>query len=187
MPVADIVVLSSLQAGLVALIGSFSCRELEWATVQDYTSAVGVSAVGGLGAREVARSLVQLAPVGGQAISGAVAAGTTWAIGRSAEEYFSTTTWSNRPGCSRRERTIPRREVPIAISSLGRDVPGLVIRNVAVSVRQTAGYDRVCIDFAVMPSNSSYTTLRLLEKRDAQDQQSPRQLLIRPKHAKIAC
>ncbi|MWV40578.1 GTPase [Natrialba sp. INN-245] len=88
MPVADIVVLSSLQAGLVALIGSYSCRELEWATVQDYTSAVGVSAVGGLGAREVARSLVQLAPVGGQAISGAVAAGTTWAIGRSAEEYF---------------------------------------------------------------------------------------------------
>ncbi|WP_165875346.1 GTPase [Natrarchaeobius chitinivorans] len=87
-PVADIVVLSSLQAGLVALIGSYSCRDLEWATVQDYMSAVGVSAVGGLGAREVARSLVQLAPVGGQAISGAVAAGTTWAIGRSAEEYF---------------------------------------------------------------------------------------------------
>lgn len=87
-PVADIVVLSALQAGLVGLIGAYSCRDLEWETVHDYLTAVGVSAVGALGAREVARSLVQLVPVGGQAVSGTVAAGTTWAIGRSAEEYF---------------------------------------------------------------------------------------------------
>ena len=87
-PVADIVVLGALQAGLVGLIGAYSCRDLEWETVHDYLTAVGVSAVGALGAREVARSLVQLVPVGGQAVSATVAAGTTWAIGRSAEEYF---------------------------------------------------------------------------------------------------
>lgn len=87
-PVADVVVLSALQAALVGLVGAYSCRDLEWETVHDYLTAVGVTAVGGLGAREVARSLVQLVPVGGQAISATVAAGTTWAIGRSAEEYF---------------------------------------------------------------------------------------------------
>lgn len=41
-----------------------------------------------IAARQLARSLIQLAPVGGTAISAAVAFGGTWAIGRSAEEYF---------------------------------------------------------------------------------------------------
>lgn len=87
-PVADIGVLLSLQAVLIGLIGGFSCRELEWETVQDYLGAMGGTTVMGIAARQVARSLSQLVPVGGTAVSAAVAFGGTWAIGRSAEEYF---------------------------------------------------------------------------------------------------
>lgn len=87
-PVADMAVLSSLQLMLVGIVGSFSCRELEWDTVEDYLSAMGGTTVAGLAARGAARSLVQILPGVGTAISAAVAFGTTWAIGRSAEEYF---------------------------------------------------------------------------------------------------
>lgn len=87
-PVADIGVLLGLQAVLIGLIGGFSCRELKWETVQDYLGAMGGTTVMGVAARQLARSLIQLAPVGGTAISAAVAFGGTWAIGRSAEEYF---------------------------------------------------------------------------------------------------
>lgn len=87
-PVADIAILTSMQIALVGVIGAYSCRELEWATVQDYLSAVGGTALTGLAAREAARSLGQMIPGAGQVVSATVAAGTTWAIGRSAEEYF---------------------------------------------------------------------------------------------------
>mgnify|MGYP006267246751 CR=1 FL=1 len=87
-PVADIGVLLSLQAVLIALIGSFSCRELEWAAVQDYMGATGGMAAMGIAARQIARSLSQLVPIAGTTVSAAVAFGGTWAIGRSAEEYF---------------------------------------------------------------------------------------------------
>lgn len=88
MPVADVAVLSSMQLLLVGLIGAFSCRELERGTVEDYLGAMGGTTVAGLAARGVARSLVQVLPGVGTAISAAVAFGTTWAIGRSAEEFF---------------------------------------------------------------------------------------------------
>lgn len=87
-PVADIGVLLGLQSVLIALIGAFSCRELKWARVQDYLSAMGGTTVMGIAARQIARSLSQLVPGGGTVISAAVAFGGTWAIGRSAEEYF---------------------------------------------------------------------------------------------------
>ena len=87
-PVADIGVLLGLQAVLIGLIGGFSCRELDWETVQDYLGAIGGATVAGIAARQLARSLIQLVPVGGSAISAAVAFAGTWAIGRSAEEYF---------------------------------------------------------------------------------------------------
>ncbi|MFC7027188.1 GTPase family protein [Halomicroarcula sp. GCM10025710] len=87
-PIADIAVLTPLQLLLVGVIGGFSCRKFEFATVQDYLTAMGSTTVTGLAARELARSLAQFLPVAGQIVSGGVAAGTTWAIGRSAEEYF---------------------------------------------------------------------------------------------------
>jgi uncharacterized protein (DUF697 family) len=87
-PVADIAVLTPMQFALIGLIGSFSCRELEWATVQDYLTAMGSTTLAGFVARKLVRSLSQVVPVAGQVFSAVVAGGTTWAIGRSAEEYF---------------------------------------------------------------------------------------------------
>lgn len=88
MPVADFAILTGIQLLLVAFLGAASCRDLEWSTVSDYLSAMGASSVAGVGARGLARTMIQVIPVGGTAISAGVAFGTTWAIGRSAEEYF---------------------------------------------------------------------------------------------------
>ncbi|MFP8890023.1 GTPase family protein [Natrialbaceae archaeon A-CW2] len=87
-PGADFPVLTGLQLFLVGLIGSFSCRELERGTVEEYLTAMGGTTVAGLAARGVARSLAQLVPGVGQVVSGTVASATTYAVGRSAEEYF---------------------------------------------------------------------------------------------------
>lgn len=88
LPIGDIAVLVPLQLSLVAMIGGLSDREFGLSAVKEYVGALGGTTVTGLAAREVARSLIQFVPVGGWAVSGAVAGGTTWAIGRSAEEYF---------------------------------------------------------------------------------------------------
>lgn len=88
LPVADIIPLYCLQFLLVGIIGSLSCRPIEIETVKEYLGAIGGMGVAGLAARGVARSLIQFVPVAGQAISGVVAGGGTYAIGRSAETYF---------------------------------------------------------------------------------------------------
>jgi uncharacterized protein (DUF697 family) len=88
LPIADIAVLSSMQLFLVGIIGGLSCREIEWETVEDYLTAMGGTTIAGLTARSAARSLIQILPGVGTAISTAVAGGTTWAIGWSAEEYY---------------------------------------------------------------------------------------------------
>lgn len=87
-PVADVAVLLPLQYLLVVIVGGLSCRELSLATGKEYLSAVGTTTIAGLAARGMARSLIQLVPGVGTAISAGVAGGTTWAIGRSAEAYF---------------------------------------------------------------------------------------------------
>lgn len=87
-PGADFPVLTGLQLLLVGLIGSFSCRELERGTVEEYLTAMGGTTVAGLAARGLARSLAQFVPGIGQVVSGTVASATTYAVGRSAEEYF---------------------------------------------------------------------------------------------------
>lgn len=88
LPVADMLVLTPLQLLLVAVIGGLSCREFGLSAVREYVGAIGGTAVTGLAARELARSLVQFLPGVGTGISAAVAGGTTWAIGKSAEAYF---------------------------------------------------------------------------------------------------
>lgn len=85
---ADIAILTPLQLLLVALVGSFSCRELDRTLIQDWLAAMGPTVVAGFGARELFRTLSQVVPVVGTTFSTAVAAGTTYAIGRSAEEFF---------------------------------------------------------------------------------------------------
>lgn len=87
-PIGDIFVLTPLQFLLVGVIGGFSCREFEVETIKDYISTMGGATVTGMAARKLARSMVQVVPVVGTAISAGVAGGTTYAIGRSAEVYF---------------------------------------------------------------------------------------------------
>lgn len=87
-PISDIAVLTPLQFFLVALVGSFSCRDLDRTLVQDWLGAMGPTTVAGIGARELFRTMSQVVPVAGTAVSTGLAAATTYAIGRSAEEYF---------------------------------------------------------------------------------------------------
>lgn len=90
LPVADILVLSPLQLLLVVMIGGLSCRPMSRATFREYLGAMGGTGVAGLGLRAAAQQLVKLVPVPllAQTISGGIAAGGTYAIGRSAEAYF---------------------------------------------------------------------------------------------------
>lgn len=87
-PFGDIYALLPLQFALIGIIGTFSCRELELATIKEYLSAMGVTGVSGLVLRELARGAIQLMPFGGAAVSASVAGGSTYAMGTSAEKYF---------------------------------------------------------------------------------------------------
>lgn len=87
-PVVDVGVLIPIQLGLVQLVAGFSCRELDHSNVEEYLSAMGISTVAGLGVRQLGRSLTQVIPGVGQAISGVAACGMTYGTGRSAEDYF---------------------------------------------------------------------------------------------------
>jgi uncharacterized protein (DUF697 family) len=87
-PVADIAVLTPLQALLVALIAGLSCRRFSLDAATEFTAATGVNLGVAFVAREGARAAVKLVPGVGSAISGAVAGAVTYGIGRSAEAYF---------------------------------------------------------------------------------------------------
>jgi uncharacterized protein (DUF697 family)/predicted GTPase len=87
-PAADIVILSSLQALLVILIAGLSCREIDASAAKEYAGAMGGAVMTGIAARSAARSLIQVVPGAGTGVSTAMAAGGTYAIGRSAEKYF---------------------------------------------------------------------------------------------------
>jgi len=87
-PVADIVILSSMQALLVILISGLSCNELDASAAKEYAGAMGGSVMTGIAARSAARSLIQLVPGAGTSVSAVMASGGTYAIGRSAEKYF---------------------------------------------------------------------------------------------------
>ena len=69
-------------------IGYISGRRLDGKGVKEFMSALGLNVAAAFVLREIARSLVKLFPGGGNVISGSVAAGATWAIGRAATAYF---------------------------------------------------------------------------------------------------
>jgi uncharacterized protein (DUF697 family)/predicted GTPase len=87
-PFVDNVVLAPLQMLMVACVGGLSCRSFTTKTARDYVAASGL-VIGGLQAVGVLRGFVELAlPVIGLAISGAIAAASTYGIGKAAEAYF---------------------------------------------------------------------------------------------------
>jgi uncharacterized protein (DUF697 family) len=87
-PVADMPVLLGIQGLLIGMIGALSCRSLSIKTVMEYTSVMGGTFALATAARAAARALIQLVPIGGWAVSAAIAYVTTYAIGRSAEVYY---------------------------------------------------------------------------------------------------
>jgi uncharacterized protein (DUF697 family) len=87
-PVADIAVLTPLQMLLVALIAGLSCRRFSREAATEFTTATGFNVGFAFAAREVARGAVKFLPGFGSPLSGAIAGGTTYGIGKSAEAYF---------------------------------------------------------------------------------------------------
>jgi uncharacterized protein (DUF697 family) len=87
-PLADFPILTSLQATMVAAIMHISGREWNVKLAGEFIAALGANIGAGLVLREGARAAAKLVPIWGNAISGAVAGGGTYTIGRSASAYF---------------------------------------------------------------------------------------------------
>ncbi len=87
-PVADIAPLTGLQVSLVLGIGYLSGRDFNTETALEFMGAMGVNTGAAFGFREAARALAQLVPVAGNAVSGAVAYGATYGLGKAAIKYF---------------------------------------------------------------------------------------------------
>ncbi len=87
-PLADFPILTSLQATLVASIMHISGREMNVKLAGEFMAALGANIGVGLVLREGARAVAKFVPVWGNAVSGAVAAGGTYAVGRAASAYF---------------------------------------------------------------------------------------------------
>jgi uncharacterized protein (DUF697 family) len=87
-PLADFPILTAVQLIMVASIMHVSGREISRKAVGEFISALGVNIGAGLVLREGARAAVKLLPGFGSAISGAIAGGATYALGRAATAYF---------------------------------------------------------------------------------------------------
>lgn len=87
-PLADFPILTALQVTMVGSIMRVSGREISRKAITEFLSAMGVNIGAGLVLREGARAAVKLLPGFGSAISGAIAGGATYALGRAATAYF---------------------------------------------------------------------------------------------------
>ena len=87
-PLADFPILTSLQGMMVASIMHISGREMSVKLAGEFIAALGANIGVGLVLREGARAVVKFVPVWGNAVSGAVAAAGTYAMGRAAAAYF---------------------------------------------------------------------------------------------------
>lgn len=87
-PLADLPFLLALQVLMVTGILYTSGREANVRSGFEFLGALGFNFGAGLALREIARSLVKLFPGWGNAISGLIAAGGTYALGRTATAYF---------------------------------------------------------------------------------------------------
>ena len=87
-PLADFPILTSLQAAMVAGVMHISGREMSLKLAGEFIAALGANLGLGLALREGSRAAVKFLPVWGNAISGAVAAAGTYAMGRAAVAYF---------------------------------------------------------------------------------------------------
>jgi predicted GTPase/uncharacterized protein (DUF697 family) len=84
----DVVLLTPLQGIMVTGVSLLAERGSRARLLAEWTAGMGINVGAGVALRAAARSLVKLVPGFGGAISGAVAAGGTWALGLAAIRYF---------------------------------------------------------------------------------------------------
>src|SRR5205823_6168745 len=82
-PLADLPILTGLQAAMVAGIMHISGREMNMKLAGEWIAALGANIGIALALREGARAALKFIPVWGDVISGGIAAAGTYAIGRS--------------------------------------------------------------------------------------------------------
>jgi uncharacterized protein len=87
-PLADFPILTALQVAMVGGIMHISGREMSAKLAGEFIGAVGANVGAALVLREGSRALLKLFPGWGNAISGAIAGGGTFALGRAASAYF---------------------------------------------------------------------------------------------------
>jgi uncharacterized protein (DUF697 family) len=87
-PLADFPILTTLQVVMVASIMRVSGREISRKAIGEFLSALGMNIGAGLVLREGARAAIKVLPGFGSAISGAIAGGATYSLGRAATAYF---------------------------------------------------------------------------------------------------
>jgi uncharacterized protein (DUF697 family) len=87
-PFADYPILTGLQVMMVSGIMHISGRAVNVKSAGEFLAALGVNAGAGLAFREGARALLKFLPGWGNVISGAIAGGGTYALGRAASAYF---------------------------------------------------------------------------------------------------
>jgi len=87
-PLADMPILTALQLSMVAGIIYISGGELNMRSGVKFLGSLGFTIGIGLALRETARGVAKLVPGFGYAVSGAVAAGGTMAVGRAATAFF---------------------------------------------------------------------------------------------------
>jgi uncharacterized protein (DUF697 family) len=87
-PLADFPILTTLQVMMVASIMRVSGREISRKAITEFLSALGMNIGAGLVFRESARAAIKVLPGFGSAISGAIAGGATYTLGRAATAYF---------------------------------------------------------------------------------------------------
>lgn len=86
---ADIIPITTAQVGMIIGIAYISGRELSQKSAMEFLSALGINVGAGMVLREAARALVKYVfPGGGLAVSAAVAAAGTLALGEAAIRYF---------------------------------------------------------------------------------------------------
>jgi uncharacterized protein len=88
-PVADIIPLTTLQAGLVASIAWIAGRSIDRRGATEFLTSLGANVGLAFLLRQAVRSLLKIAvPVGGAVVSAAIAFSGTMAIGAAARSYF---------------------------------------------------------------------------------------------------
>lgn len=87
-PFADYPILTALQVMMISGIMHISGRAVSAKAAGEFVAALGVNAGAGLVLREGSRALLKLVPVWGNLVSGAIAGGGTYALGRAASAYF---------------------------------------------------------------------------------------------------